>query len=428
MPMSEESGRPESLHLCLHMPQFPAQALAALSPELRKKPFVVVRQSADSHRSSIWSCSMAAVHMGIEAGTPVFVLRRTMPAVPVLFRDRAAETHATGALAAVMDRHSPIFQQGRQGIVMVDLTGTPAQRGGSPGSFGRQLLQEVACAAGVEAVAAGISSSRLVAYLMAISSEPGLVSVCAPGDEADALIDIEVQKLPALSRRCRAGLRRYGLTRVGQVQAIGRAALARRFEAEGERLFALARGIGWNGETAVDRNGDRGASGRDRRSGTLEVETILDRDVIDSGTLDQTVRYTADKACHELRAMGRSLVTMTMVLRYSDGVRRQRSFALARPTQAFEDVAAAAVDLFREMNERRIAIKSISIRGGRMQPESGQGDLFDGGGEAKRRALGRSIASIRQRSGFGAILSAATLPVYKSDPAETGGGQQPGRR
>lgn len=139
--------------------------------------------------------------------------------------------------------------------------------------------------------------------------------------------------------------------------------------------------------------------------------------MIDSGMLDQITRYMADKVCHELKSRRRLLVGMTMVLKYSDSVRRQRSVAMSRPTQSFAEIAEAAVALFRQLNECRIAIKSISIRVARMQADSGQGDLFEGAGESKRRSLSRSIARIRRRSGFGAILSAATLPVYKSDPA-----------
>ena len=417
MPTSEEWGRPEPLHLCLHIPQYPAQALAAQSRELRDRPFVVVRQSADSHRSRIWSCSIAALRMGVQVGISAFTHRRRLPAVPILFRDKAAEARAAGTLAALMDRHSPVFEQNEQGVVMVDLTGTPAQRAGCARTFGARLLQDLLDSAGL-AAAAGLSSSKLVAYLMAVSREPGAVSVCPPGAEAAALIDVDIEKLPALSHRCRLRLKRYGFAKVGQVQAVGRVALARRFGGEGEHLFALVRGIGWNGEK-VDRGsgaiGDGAVDGTRSDCGPVEVETILERDVIDSALLDQSVRYTADKVCHQLKTLGRSLVTFTMVLRYSDGVRRQRSTALGRPSQAFTEIAAVAVELFREVNDRRIAIKSISIRAGRMQAESGQGDLFDGREEAKRRALSRSIASIRQRSGFGAILSASTLPVYKSD-------------
>ena len=88
---------------------------------------------------------------------------------------------------------------------------------------------------------------------------------------------------------------------------------------------------------------------------------------------------------------------------------------------AMQDIAATAVSLFNQLNECRSAVRSITICAGRIQTDTCQADLFDGDGEGRQRALGRSIAAIRRRSGFGAILPAATLPVYQSDLAARAG-------
>lgn len=409
MPTSGLPVRPEPLHLGLWIPRFPAQCRAAAAPGLRRRPFAIVRQSAAGHRCQVWSCSAAAADLGIEEGTPVYILRRSRPEVPILLRNRADEKAVADALLEIIDRHTPVRDHDGRGVALLDLTGTPAQRGEDLDDFACRLQVEVVDGTGVEDVRIGLSCSRLVAYLMAIEAAAGAVQVCPPGNEPAALADVDTAKLPGLTGACRARLQRYGLARVGQLQEISRAALASRFGREGGRLHALARGAGWTGEVA------RCAQP------PIEVETILERDVIDSGRLEQSVCYTADRVCHELECRDAILTAMRMVLRYSDGRRRQRTVVLPRPTQAFAAIAATAVSLFNQLNECRIAVRSITICAGRIQTDTCQADLFDGDGEGRQRALGRSIAAIRRRSGFGAILPAATLPVYQSDLAARAG-------
>ena len=414
MPTSGRPARPEPLHLGLWMPRFPAQCRASAAPQLRRRPFVLVRQSADSHRSQVWSCSEAAADLGIEAGTPVYMLRRLWPEVPVLLRNRVDENAVADALLEIIDRHTPVREHDGRGVALLDLTGTPAQRGEDLDAFACRFQGEVVDGTGVEDVRIGLSCSRLLAYLMATEAAAGAVQVCPPGDEAAALAGVDTAKLPGLTGACRARLRRYGLARVGQLQVLSQAALASRFGREGGGLYALARGAGWTGEVAH------------RAHPPIEVETILERDVIDSDRLGQSVFYTADRVCHELKSRDAILRSMRMVLRYSDGRRRQRTVVLPRPTQALAAIAAAAVSLFNQLNEGRIAVRSITIRAGRLENDTGQADLFDGEGEGRERALGRSIAAIRRRSGFGAILPAATLPVYQTDLAARAGSRPGG--
>ena len=148
------------------------------------------------------------------------------------------------------------------------------------------------------------------------------------------------------------------------------------------------------------------------------AETILDWDVVDRNLLLQCVRYTADKLCYELRQRDVHLSSFALAAQYSDGGRKQRSKVLARPTNTYVVVADAAAELFEQLCQRRISMKSIRINASRIRPESPQLDLFESSQDRRSQAISGSIRKIRDRAGFGGILTASMLPVYKRDPTE----------
>ena len=123
------------------------------------------------------------------------------------------------------------------------------------------------------------------------------------------------------------------------------------------------------------------------------------------------MRLTADKLVDKLRRGGYVASRLTLRLRYTDNRSAQRSRVLPAASDDFAAVAAAAVSLFTGLHRRRAAIRSIQVSASRPGRDSGQLDLFEGEAGRRQRRLGRAITEIRQRMGFGAVVSAAAAPV-----------------
>ena len=412
MRMSGASARPEPepLHLALKIGDFAAQAIEAREPARRGRAFVVVRQSAASHKSSVFARSRQAREMGIDAGMPVFIARRRLPRLEVLLRRPDFEDETRGRLLRLVETITPACRCDGRELWMLDLSGTPAQRNWEMGAFAEALRRRLFQRVGLDGVAIAVSRLELLARMQAGAARADEVRVCEPGREDSLLAGLEAGFLPGLSRSCRALLARYGLKKVGQIRLLGRRSLVKRFGAEGELLFELVRGAG--------------SPPSSRRREELSAETILDWDIVDWNLLVQCVRYTADKLCYELRSRDVHLSSLALTLRYADGVRARRSRSLAQPTQRYAAVAAAAAALFEQLCQRRIAVKSIRISASRTRPETAQLDLFESVRDRKNYSLGRSIQAIRDRVGFAGILPAASLPVCERDPTAAG---QPAR-
>jgi nucleotidyltransferase/DNA polymerase involved in DNA repair len=398
-----ERPRPQPLWVRVEIDQLAAQAIVAADPSLRDIPIGVVRQSEESHKAALFSVSPAARQRGARAGMPVFVARRKAgQGLRVLPRNDDAEQRVQQALAGIYAAWTPELSTGST-WALLDLAGTPAARAVPYDEIGQRLVERLKSRAGLTEIAAGVSTSRVVAQILARQAVPDGVVTCAPGDEARMLAEVDADALPGLASACRERVHLYGLDRVDQLLALDRATLVRRFgKEEGARLYGLVRGLA--------------PEGRRRGADTVEAETVLSTDVNDDGLLLDAVRLTASKATHEMRRLGQVAGSLRLTLTYSDNRRAQKTVRLPASTDDFGRIERAVLGAFAESHVRRVALKSIHVAALRTSPATGQRDLFDGVTQAKARRLGAALTDIRQRLGFDAVVPGGALRL-RDDPA-----------
>lgn len=428
--------------LAIEAENYPAQVLAAWVPELRDKPFVVIAQDADSRKTAVLACSTAAHRMGVHAGMPVFVVRKRFPQVLITPQNLELEETAQEEISRVLVEFTPEFVVSTRGRALLNLTGTPIMRDASGtanfemsfrGGFDEKSFQktkispcgrndkadceskgiaiadlirnEVISRVGLGEIAAGLSCSALVARILCASSLPNGSAYCPPGDELAALAPLKTYLLPGLSAQCREKLKDYGLKTIGEIQKLSREFLADRMGQDGDTLYGLVRGVSGANETAKPQ--------------AIRASVVLAKDQNDNNVLTQHVRYVADNLCHTLHNMRRQTRQITMILKYSDNKRVQKSVRLPAPTSDFEVVATVAQTLFGELYQRRVALREIVLCPGKLDLPTGQIDMFEAERERKQQELAAGINRIRNRMGFEAILNAATMQIRRADANQT---------
>jgi DNA polymerase-4 len=388
--------RPDAtLYLALHMPHFQAQVIAAWQPELAQKPFAVVQQETDSHKSVVFACSPVAQKLGLETGTPLPVARKRFPGVHMVLRNPAWEETSLKEINRIIDTYSPDFTLDSRGNAVIDLTHAPLRRN-APAQAAEALLREIRFKTGLSGACAALSRSRFTAALLSRRADPGQVRVCAPGYEEAELAPLPIGLLPGLSPQARRKLLDYALRTIGQAQALAPGFLRERFGAEGDYLYGLVHGI------------DE-AKARPREPGVVKSETVLSRDINDRARLAALVRYTADKLCHALRGQGLKAGRLSCLLRYSDDKRAQKSRPCPDETADFNAISATAQSLFTELYSRRVALRSITLSVTRPARETGQMALFESPADKKQKAIADSLSRVRGRMGFDAVINAACL-------------------
>jgi DNA polymerase-4 len=433
---------PVSLFAAVTVPHFIPQALAVARPELRGKPFAVVEQDVENHKTVVTEVSEAAEALGVHPGLPAFLVRRRwrgMTRVEIVPRDPAAEAVLRERMRALWLRCTPEFTVRDNGGAMLDMTGTPAARKHAPEAWAAHL-REALLRLGLESVTIGVAASQVVARVLsrelsrvASRSAPGTTSrgksggddlliaaivVCPAGGEAQALEALSPALLPGLSSAARARLRKYGLETIAAVRRLGKEELTLRFGAEGEKLYTLARGMDL--EPVVPRRKP------------IAVETVLPQDLNDDEALRNQVRLTADKLGHALRGGAMKTGRFTLVLIYSDGRSARRTVRVHPPTAAFSPLADAAAALFFELYQRRVALRRLRLLVAAPAVETGQRELFEETGVGKKEALEAAIDRIRNKRTFGDVLSGSNVGkgarrVFRRSPENSSPGN-PGKR
>lgn len=391
---------PDTLFAAVVCDEFAAQVLIGYGISTRAQPFVVRSQSDESHKSVVWSVSPGAQELGIICGMPVFTVKRRYPGVTCIERRLDLELHACSELNAVLEGFSPDHAVRSTGKGVVDLTATPASRQLSWNTIGCEIKKKIASVTGLERVAVGIARTALIAVILAKQARPENVLLCPYGEELHFLSTLDCRLLPGLSPQCRAGLKKYGINQVCQVAAVGRAALVNRFGAEGDKLYAMASGV-YEQEMHED-------------PGIFQVETVFQKDSNDSAALHEQLQYVVDKFCHQIKRCNLCIRQFTMVLRYSDNKRRQKTVRLPHETNDFSILMTMALRLFDELYERRIALRSVTVLARHTGQESGQLNLFDGERERKQQLLAEGIVTVRNRFQFRSVVRGATVGVSKT--------------
>lgn len=168
--------------------------------------------------------------------------------------DRAADRAALRRLANWMIRHTPLVAlDGEDGLVL-ETTGCDHLHGGETAMLGAisSALTSVGYThrlglAGTPIAAAALAHAAIpspAANTMSTVTRP--VQILANGKEADGLSDLPIAAL-RLAPDTLTLLRRFGLTRIGQLYGIDRKALARRFQSKvhaGQLVSVLDQALG----------------------------------------------------------------------------------------------------------------------------------------------------------------------------------------
>ncbi|HKV55760.1 MAG TPA: DNA polymerase Y family protein [Candidatus Binataceae bacterium] len=255
---------------CVLVADFAVSAIARANPELRERPFALIRMptprrsNSNSNGSSarkpadyqphseLSQVSPTARAAGLRPEMTVAQARALMPGLIVTHPSPAAERSAADALLDAAESISPVAEAGAPGCVWIDLSGLGRLYRHSAGSddpageiensIAEELLKRTR-RLGLE-VSVGVGSNKKLAHLAA---RCGGVRVIAPGMEREFL---DWLPLDLLQFDGNGGgdelemLKRLGIRRLGDIGRLDIHAVGSRLGARGVELARLARGEG----------------------------------------------------------------------------------------------------------------------------------------------------------------------------------------
>lgn len=288
-------------------------------------PFVLTETSL--HGRTLAAVNEAARSLGLEPGLRFTDARARVPDLVAEEIDREADALALKRLSLWMTRFSPLTAMDGPDGIRLDVTGCAHLFGGEDGFLA--AIKRALTALGLTA-RLGLADSAGAAWAF---SRYGAEAIqrAEPGKARDILAPMPVAALRLEDGTVRT-LRRFGLTRIGQLYAIERNALARRFrnrEAAQDVLLRLDQALGVRPEPLIPLKAP--ARFTARISGPEPLLSL-------GGIEDALSKLLADLA-GQLEQAGKGARRFILTGYRSDGTRTSTSLALSRPGREASAIA-----------------------------------------------------------------------------------------
>src|SRR6266852_2741078 len=379
---------------CILVADFPVAAVVRANPELRDRPFELVRLPSSTRQpnarhsksanpqyqphSELSHVSPHARAAGVRPGMTVAQARALVPGLVVTRPSPAAERSAADALIDVAESLSPVVEEGEPGCVWLDLTGVerffrhsirshlPDGDINPAGDINNEIADELLKRArriGLEA-AVGIASSKEVAHLAA---RCGGTRVIAPSAEREFLnwIPLDMLGLGADSRggEIELMLARLGIRRLGELARLDARAVGSRLGSHGVELIRIARGE--SSSPVVARP----------RAETFTETVELEYGIASLEPLGFVTRAMLQKLVERLELRGFVAGDMTLSLGLDDHRRDDRQIPVAAPTNEVRSLLTL-LNLSLEATPPPAAVETIRLTVEPRTPRPAQADMF----------------------------------------------------
>ena len=357
-------------------------------PRLRDRPVIVGGGVvlAASYEARAWGVRTA---MG---GTQA---RRLCPQAVVVPPRMSAYSEASKAVFEVFDQTTPMVEALSIDEAFLDVRGM-RRIAGSPIEMAEKLRRDVREHVGLP-ITIGIARTKFLAKVASGVAKPDGLLFVPPDRELAFLHPLEVERLWGVGPISAQKLRERGITRVGQVAALGETTLVSILgRAAGRHIHALAH----------NRDPRRVRTRARRRS--IGAQRALGRAPRSWDALDAIVIALVDRLTRRLRAARRATRTIVLRLRFDDFKRATRSHTLALATTETRTIITTVRVLLARaapmIEDRGLTLVGISLTG----LEDSDGTQLSLPIE-RQRALDATLDELRDRFGAASITRAVLL-------------------
>jgi DNA polymerase IV len=338
--------------VCFNVPSFEITLARLCEPRLRRWPTAV----APVHyaRSFVWEVSKEARQEGLYPGMPLNLARRMCARLRVIRPDPRRVALGHRLLQESIRQFSPIFELAHEGEFYADLTArTVLFREAT--AIGARIEKEISERYGISGVT-GVATNKLVSGVAANLFEAATIYGVKPGDEASFLAPLPISSLP--------GIATLFAPRTNEV--------LQSFE---ELCLRLVRDVAWipseqlkliiGGKTALLKQWSVGVDPSpvcpEGSQKGFAISQSLMTDEIDDHRLLPILYRLLEKLCDRLRKQNRLLISVTLMLSYSDGREFQKRQRLSAATDLESEIYPILQQLFFSIN-RRVRVRSLGLQ------------------------------------------------------------------
>ncbi|HKI33105.1 MAG TPA: DNA polymerase IV [Gemmataceae bacterium] len=353
-------------------------------PRLRGRPVAV-------GTGVVASCSYEARRWGVRTGMRLGEARHLCRALLVLPGDYRRYEQAARRMLAICQEKTPVVEVAALDDLYLDLTGLDRLEC-VPDELRAQVRDEVGLG-----VSIGVGGSKLIAAIATEKAKPGRNVFVAPGSERAYLAPWPANILPGVGPKAAARLDRINVQKVGELAEVPLGVLYGLFGPHGKTLRDQAHGI------------DPRPVEPHRPPQSVSRRTSFDPPTGDPAFLGAMLDHLTERAAAWLRFHDRATRGVTVTVRYGDYEFAEGRTVLRRPADGERELKEAARDRLARLYLRRLPLRLLGVTLAPVVAPDAQASLFADPAEERRRRLDECKDAIRQRFGFLALTSGASL-------------------
>lgn len=355
-------------------------------PSLNGKP-VIVGGSATG-RGVVASASYEARTYGVRSAMPTARALRLCPHLVVIPGHHEEYSRYSDLIYNRMRDVAPAVERASIDEMYLDFTGCEALYDHDLPGYMHKLQDMIGREFHLPCTIA-LASNKLAAKIAANTVKPAGVIHVPHGTEKEFLAPLPIAALPGVGRKTEDLLKRKGLIRVGDLQALSLEQVVQVLGAHGEWLLHASHG---RGSSTVEEEHVRKSISR---------EETFSRDVTDAHELGKTLFALVENVCSTLRRHSLRARTVTLKLRSHkfETITRQRSMEATKYDPA---VFQTANELLHEAHDPGVPVRLLGVGLSHFVAEvEMQQELF--AADDKHDTMLRAIDELREKYGRAVI-------------------------
>jgi len=373
-------------------------------PALRGRPVVVgADPGGGGGRGVVSTCSYEAREYGIRSAQPISEAYRRCPHAVFLPVDGEKYRRESRRIRDILIEFTPQIQFVSIDEAFLDVTGS-LRIFGERRHIAELIRWRIQEESGLTA-SLGVAPNKLVAKIGSDLEKPRGLVVVDPGQVEEFLGPLPVGRLPGVGPKLRDTLEAMGIRTIGDLAAVPREELERRFGEHGKDLWRKARG-----------QDDGPVEGSDEAK-SIGHEHTFGEDTDDWARVDRKLMELCEKVARRLRKAGERGHTVTTKVRFEDFSTVTRQTTFDAPVFEAGQLHAAAVANFEaaDARGRKVRLIGVQVSGFDSQREGArQLSLFaedaERGRDDIRLRIARAEDAVKDRFGDEALRRGASFP------------------
>jgi DNA polymerase-4 len=356
-------------------------------PSLADKPLIV----GGGKRGVVTTACYIARIFGVRSAMPMFEARRLCPQATIVRPNMEKYAGVSRQVRTLMLELTPQVEPLSIDEAFMDLAGTARLHRMTAAKALARFAATVEREIGIT-VSIGLAANKYLAKIASDLDKPRGFAVLGKAEAVSFLATKPVTLIYGVGKVAAARLAKDGFRLIADLQNAKEHELMRRYGAEGQRLWQLARGIDARHVDPV----------RERKS--VSAENTFDRDIASFRPLEKRLWAAAEEVSERLKEKRIAGSTVTLKLKTADCRILTRARSLERPTQLADRIFAVGRDLLaREINGTRYRLLGVGVSALTEGDEADPADLIDRSAE-RRAAAERAMDRLRGRFGHESVI------------------------